>query len=266
MKYSGIPFHIYWFSGTGNTLIIALEIRDTLLKYGCEVKLYPIDKTDPKTIDQNAIIGFVVPVAGQSTYPFIWEFISDLPKVNNTACFFVDTLGYYSGGILGPVKHILKRKGFIPLAAKEILMPNNFQKMKSRPEKEMKIIEKGKVKVRKFCEKLLTGKGTWWDIPVYSSFLSLMYRHRPLVNIFKKILPFVIDKDKCTQCGICIDLCPEKSLTMDETIGIPVNNSNCTLCLRCFAYCPTHAIYIGSKKAVPYKALALKELTTYLNQ
>ena len=266
MKYNGIPFHIYWFSGTGNTLIIALEIRNTLLKYGYDVELYPMDKTDPKTIDQNAIIGFVVSVAGQSTHPLVWEFIKDLPKVDGTPCFFVDTLAYYSGGILGPVKNILKRKGFTPLAAKEILMPNNFMKMKSRPEKEMKIIEKGKAKTREFCEKLFTGKGSWWDIPIYSSFMSLMYQHRSLVNIFKKTLPFVIDENKCTRCGICVDLCPEKSLTMDDTNSIPVNNSNCTLCLRCVAYCPTHAIYIGSKKAIPYKAVALKELIAQLNK
>ena len=110
----------------------------------------------------------------------------------------------------------------------------------------------------------MNGKGHWFDIPVYSWLISIMYRHRTLVDIWKRMFPYVIDKEKCTKCGICIKLCPENSLVMDEKKGIPVNDSNCTLCQRCFAFCPSNAIQIGDKKTVPYRALPLNELLSYL--
>ncbi len=256
--------NIFWFSGTGNSLIIAIEIKNHLSKHGYEVTLLPLDRTDPSEIDKQSIIGFVVPVAGQSTYPFIWEFLERLPETAGTPCFFLDTLGFYSGGILGPVKKIVKKKGFIPLAAKEIIMPNIFQKKKCLPPKVDILTEKGKKEARIFCEKLIKGRGHWFDIPVYSWLVSILYRSRNMVNIWKKMFTFVIDPDKCNRCKICIDICPEKSLFMEEKGSVPVRNSKCTLCHRCFAYCPANAIRIGGKNTPVYKALSLKEMMSYL--
>lgn len=264
MKYNEKPFDIYWFSGTGNSLAIAIEIKNNLTKLGYKANLFPLDRTNPLDVDKHSFIGFVVPVAGQSTYPFIWEFVENLPETNSTPLFFIDTMGSYSGGILGPVKSIVKRKGYTPVAAKEILMPNNFQKRKSYPEREKKIIEKGKASASEFCKRLINGKGHWFDIPGYSRFLSIFYRYRSFVGFWKKVFPFFIDQDKCNGCGICIKLCPEKSLIMNEKKNIPLRNEKCSLCNRCFAFCPSNAIQIGNRKAVHYRALSLKELLRYL--
>jgi len=259
-KPAKLPYHIYWFSGTGNSLVIAIEMQKHLRASGCDVQLFPMETANPAAIDTAANIGLVVAVAAQGTYPLVWDFINALPVVKGTPCFLVDTLAVYSGGILGPVKNIIRRKGFSPLAAAEIIMPNNFQRRKNNLQEDMKKIENGKQKARDFCDKLVKGQGHWWDMPGYSWLMSLFYRSMRSVSVIRKWFPFNIDPEKCTHCGICTKLCPVGNLTMQSKQQIPKQGSACFLCHRCFAYCPAHAICIGNKQALAYHALPLKEL------
>jgi ferredoxin len=265
MGYEEKPYHIYWFSGSGNSLLIAIEIRDRLREHGYTAELFPMEKTDPASVDTSGVIGFIVPVAGQGTYPLVWDFLKGLPKADGTPCFLVDTLGMYSGGILGPAKKIVSRKGYAPVGACEILMPNILLKMKSSPEKEQQLMESGRAKARKFCEGLVAGKGKWSDIPVYSTLMSLFYRSKRLLSVYRKMLPLRIDPGKCRHCGTCVRLCPVKNLTANGK-DVPRIGNSCLLCHRCFEFCPAGAISLGSRKAVTYHALPLSELISYLEK
>ena len=262
----GIPVSIYWFSGTGNSLIIALECMRYFKDHGHPVTCFPIESTDPQSVKGQGLTGFVVPVAGQSTYPFIWEFFEKLSEADGTPCFFADTMAMYSGGILGPLKTLLKRKGYHPIAAREFIMPNNLFRKKGRPEMEQALIKKSKTGTRIFCEQMVQGKGSWWDIPGYSRIMSCWYRYRPMVNAFKKIVDYQIDPERCTRCGICIKLCPENSLILSDHHSVPVRTETCSLCHRCFAYCPEEAVRIGRKDHFRYRSLSLPELTVHLER
>jgi NAD-dependent dihydropyrimidine dehydrogenase PreA subunit/flavodoxin len=257
------PYHIYWFSGSGNSLLIAIEIRDCLRQHGFAADLFPMENTDPATIDTSAIVGFVVPVAGQGTYPLVWDFLEGLPDAAGTPCFLVDTLGLYSGGILGPAKKIVVRKGYTPVAAIEIKMPNIFLKMKSSPEKEKRLVEAGKALAEEFCGQLVAGKGKWSDIPVYSWLMSMFYRSKHTMGVYRKMFPLTIDPGKCRRCGTCVRLCPVKNLKMSGK-GVPETGASCILCHRCFEFCPAGAISIGSRKAVTYHAVPLNEMLSCL--
>ncbi|MEG3225568.1 MAG: 4Fe-4S ferredoxin, partial [Methanobacteriales archaeon Met13] len=72
------------------------------------------------------VIGLGFPIAGLSTYDFVWKFIKSLPEANGTKIFMVDTLAGFSGGIVGPLREIVKKKGYQPRGAKEIIMPPNI--------------------------------------------------------------------------------------------------------------------------------------------
>lgn len=121
---------LYWFSGTGNSLFVTKKIRDKLNLLGYECSLLPIEMVDSNSISKDNTIRIIVPVAMQGTFPLVWNFIKDLPIVNNTQIFLVDTLHAYSGGIKGPIKKIVTKKGFKPIGAIEIIMPNLFLKIK----------------------------------------------------------------------------------------------------------------------------------------
>ena len=51
-----------------------------------------------------------------------------------------------------------------------------------------------------------------------------------------------VDKDKCTGCGLCVDVCPVEAISIDE-IAV-VDGDLCTDCGSCVDECPNEAITI----------------------
>jgi len=49
-----------------------------------------------------------------------------------------------------------------------------------------------------------------------------------------------IDKEKCTGCGGCIDLCSEIAISLVNDVAV-VNNELCTECGTCIKVCPMKA-------------------------
>ena len=252
---------IYWFSGSGNTLFIAKVIAAFLTDNNFEVNLKQIENTNPATVDLSRTIGLAIPVAEQGTYPFIWDFIKGLPSTNDqdivgTQVFMVDTLMLYSGGIKGPVKKILKKKGFQLLGTKEIIMPNNLMKMKNQPEKDKLKMGKGAATAEQFAKDLIDGKAVWKDIPLYSDMMASFSKKDSTWNVFRKYFPLKVDNAKCTRCRLCERICPEKSWSFDkEKNEMNWLKTDCIYCLRCFSYCPAQAITYGKKNYIRHKPL-----------
>ena len=51
----------------------------------------------------------------------------------------------------------------------------------------------------------------------------------------------VVDKEKCTGCGACIDACPLDAIEMDGDVAV-VNEDTCGDCGACVDVCPVEAI------------------------
>ncbi len=56
-----------------------------------------------------------------------------------------------------------------------------------------------------------------------------------------------VDENKCTGCGICIDVCPVGAITVDDVAKI--DSETCTGCCACINECPNNAIFRESKGA-----------------
>ncbi len=245
----------YWFSGTGNTLSVIRGMKERFEQKGFTVNLKSIEKADPSLLDCAHTLGIGIPVAEQGTYPFIWNFIKNLPECTGTDVFMVDTLMMYSGGIIGPVKKILKRKGYNTVGAKEIKMPNNFFVRKNDEIKTKQIMEQGMSAARDFAEELISGSPSWRDIPLYSAFMSSFSKMNLTWNFFRKTFPLNVDHDTCTLCRLCERLCPVDNWSLNELKNNMEWSNNCVYCMRCFAHCPVNAIHYGSKKNLQYRVL-----------
>lgn len=57
----------------------------------------------------------------------------------------------------------------------------------------------------------------------------------------------VVDSEKCTGCGICIDVCPTGAIEVNQQAV--VNEEACSGCAECVSECPNEAIIIVQKKA-----------------
>jgi len=56
----------------------------------------------------------------------------------------------------------------------------------------------------------------------------------------------VVDSEKCTGCGICVDVCPVNAIEVNQEAV--VNDETCTGCAACVSECPNEAIIIAQKK------------------
>ncbi|MFA5779386.1 MAG: EFR1 family ferrodoxin [Elusimicrobiota bacterium] len=231
----------YYFSGTGNTLLAVKKMRDVFVKNGINTNLYKIEKTDPRKMNLNLTIGLAFPVAYFSTFPFVWKFIKSLPPAKGTGIFMVDTLGGTSGGIVGPLKRILKKKGYNTIGAKEIRMPSNIFYIENDEIKKKKT-SAGLKSAGEYAFELINGKSKWHRVPVLSDVvyfisdcLTKLLNWKP----HQKLFLFKVNKSKCKRCGLCVKLCPENNIKMEN---YPVHQYKCQYCLRCVSFCPAQAV------------------------
>ncbi len=55
-------------------------------------------------------------------------------------------------------------------------------------------------------------------------------------------MPAIVDKETCTACGACVEVCPVEAITMPEKAVIDAET--CTECGVCVDECPVDAISI----------------------
>jgi NAD-dependent dihydropyrimidine dehydrogenase PreA subunit len=249
---------LYWFSGTGNTLLAARAMRDKFMAAGIKVNLVRIEDTDPGDIDPRHTIGLAVPVACQSTYPLVWDFVRKLPKTNGTKIFLIDTLAKVSGGIVAPMGKNLAAKGYKPIGAKEIIMPTNFLCKNVDEVKNQACVEIGLEAARQFAHDLTANRSVWKQ----SSFIQWVIYCTSVGKMtwwfMRKLMKMHADPDTCTKCGLCEKLCPVGNISVKD--APPLFANKCQACQRCFAFCPTNAIQIGKKNLAQYQAVAIDDI------
>ena len=52
----------------------------------------------------------------------------------------------------------------------------------------------------------------------------------------------IVDREKCTGCGLCISVCRYNALVMVGNVVTVIEMEECDWCTQCEAVCPTGAI------------------------
>jgi ferredoxin len=223
-----------------------------------------MDEPCPQALGEGSAIGLAFPVACFSTYPTVWRFIDSMPAGEGREVFMLGTCGGISCGMQGPLRKVLIKKGYKPVAAKFFLMPGNYNNKTLPAEKNAARIEKSLAAIRFFACDLLKGETKWsGGIPVLSALLYRLGQTRMPWDFFYKIFPIAVDTQKCTRCGRCVKECPAKAIAMTNTDaaesakGLPVVDPKlCESCQRCVGFCPAGALHVPDKPAEPYKAVS----------
>lgn len=256
------PVDFYFFSGTGNTLLVVNKMCETFEKNGIDVNIHRIENSNPEEVNTEHTIGLGFPIAELSTYDFVWNFVKSLPQTSaDTDIFMVDTLAGFSGGIVGQLREIVKKKGYNPIGAKEIVMPPNFLYLESEEACTHKV-EKGLVKAEKYSVDLIDERSKWGRIPILADSMylfSMGLLKLTEMKLNQKLLYLNADKEKCNKCGTCVELCPIDNIMIGKD-GYPENLMHCVYCLRCTSFCPKRAIPNKiTYKGKTYQAVKVKE-------
>ncbi|MDI6739340.1 MAG: EFR1 family ferrodoxin [Candidatus Edwardsbacteria bacterium] len=247
------PVDLYYFTGTGNTLLVARKMKGTFEMRGIACVLRRIEKSDPTKVNLSHTLGIGFPIAGFTTYPLVWNFINKLPRSNGAPAFA--TMGGTAFAAMGPLKRILMAKGYAPTGATQIVMPSNLWYKKYDPVKTKKRTDKGLAHGRRFANALVDKKARWIAFPLLSRLLHPLLTGKRMWNSAPDYVK--INRDKCTRCALCVEMCPADAIELNQEV---VLNGKCQWCMRCVSYCPEQALYYCRNKYARYKPVSIEEI------
>ncbi|TCK92655.1 hypothetical protein EDC19_1808 [Natranaerovirga hydrolytica] len=253
--------NLFFFSATGNSLIIAKDIAAQLP----ETQIFSIPKIIDQEIDLNVDnIGFIFPVYFSGMPRIVIDFINNFELSKTKYIFAICTCGSFPMRTLLQVQKQLRTKGMTLNAGFSIQMPGNYLVKYGAfsIEKQECMLTKEKEKVATIVKMIMNQQE------------NRIERNNFLMNwignlAYKSMLPKfpTLDQnfnvnDNCNSCNACEKVCPVQNIKIMN--GRPNWQGNCEHCLACIQWCPTEAIQYGTKtndrKRYHHPEVLVKEL------
>jgi ferredoxin len=232
---------LYWFSGTGNSLVAAKELAARL--GGAE--LVPMARALGGEIRTARRVGLVFPVHAFGPPLLVAEFLRKLPVSSETYLFAVATNGGMIGQTFRFMRQILAERALSLAAGWGVHMPGNCLTLygAESAKKQDRLFAKAPAKLDAIARAVAAEeRGTYEDsYPPLSWLLGLIWRVGT---------PHFGEADRkfhatgvCTHCGLCERICPVGDIKLVE--GRPTWLHHCQQCLACIQWCPVEAIQYG---------------------
>jgi ferredoxin/flavodoxin len=244
MANNAMSVGIFYFSGTGNTEIVADLLAKEFRGRAASAELIRVEDILKNKVDFDInkydIIGIGYPIHALNAPRIIFDFIKVLPAAKSKKVFILKCPGdpILRGGPLSPVKKNLEQKGYEVFYEGVIVMPSNvFLRI---DEKMVKLIcDVAARKVKKIAEDIIAGKTQLFRYGLFSGIFAKLFSdgENRGARMFGKHLR---TSKSCNLCNICVENCPENNISVvDNRINF---SNNCLLCMKCIYNCPKAAI------------------------
>lgn len=244
-----------YFSGTGNSKYIAEQFSKKM-----DNECYSIEeKIDFKSILNNTdTIAVVYPIYGSCVSRIMREFVEKyIEKFKNKKLIIFCTQMLFSGDGARAFARLIPDYDKNIIYAEHFMMPNNicnFFLFPMNNKGTLKKVKKADKKLDRVCNNIRKGiiRKRGWNI--ISKLLGKTQNIAYPKMEEKARHSFMTDSD-CTQCGLCVKVCPMDNLEIIN--GKVVQKDNCTICYRCVNICPQKAaiVYFRSKPKEQYKGI-----------
>ena len=242
---------LYYFSGTGNTLMLANLLAKQL---GDTEIINIVSCNNSTTIPEADAVGILFPVYAFGLPKIMHKFVeNNLQIADNTYVFSLTN--YASAG--GPsaslqLKKILAAKGNKLNAGFGVPMPSNyipFGGAESQEKQNRRFLASAET-IKSIAEtiKERPEKYMYKKICIFCALTPLFYKTF-MKKCQKDVKKFYVNDD-CENCGICSKVCPTQNITIVEER--PTWGENCEQCMACLQWCPVSAI---QRKGVPQSRL-----------
>lgn len=231
---------IFYFSGTGNSLVVAKKIQKQL--ENCE--LISMGANTEYILENNYdTIGFVYPTYCQGVPLKVGEFIKNT-KFNNqkgTYIFAVATCGGSSGIALAQTKTMIEQNGGNLNYGATVKMVPNYVALYDMKKDTSELLAKANKQITAVVNDVKSRNNN--EVGKEHAIVKLVYDK--IMNGFNvKDENFNISSE-CTSCGLCEKVCPVGNIKLVD--GKPTFKNKCEQCMACVQYCPKQAINYKNK-------------------
>ncbi len=249
MKYLAL-----YYSGAGNTELIAGKIAKRLKDQGNEVISMRITQTSIKSLDNDfeaLILGF--PIYFRAPQPLVMDALNRMEGLGRPAILFC-TKGLYSGNVMAAIGNLANERGFITKGFHEFFMPGTDALILYCPkgsirERLFKLVHSRNIdsKIDNLINTIHHGANAklpgrkWYTTLDEKVVKTLEARYTNHYQVFIDQLHALMER--CVQCGLCVEQCPHGNIQLTQTKVI--FGDICDTCFRCVHHCPTEAIQIA---------------------
>lgn len=236
--------HLYWFSGTGNSLWLARQLAARLGDAG----IFPMLGAEGKAPPAADAVGVVFPVYVGSVPSPVRDFLERLARERHPYVFAVCNSGGMAGGTLNQTRRLLAENGIDLALGYALVMPANYTPFgEAEPEaKQTSKMEKAQARLDAIAEDVKQKRTG--HIETANLVVDGLLR-----CVGGLIFPSLVKEDKhytaddtCVSCGLCEKVCPVGNIEMRD--GRPAWKHVCAQCWACVQWCPQEAIqYKGAR-------------------
>jgi flavodoxin/NAD-dependent dihydropyrimidine dehydrogenase PreA subunit len=238
---------LYYFSGTGNTLmlarLLAKELGDTEI-------INIVSCNGPTPAAEADAIGILFPVYAFGLPKIMYKFVKNsLQIADDTYVFSLTNYGSAGGPeALRQLKALFKNKGSRLNAGFGLAMPSNYIPLGGAEShnKQNKRFLAAAEKINQIAKIIKARPKNYFykksRIPLFISNFLYKFFFR---NYGKDAKKFYVN-DNCGACESCANICPVQNIKMVQKR--PSWSDNCEQCMACLQWCPAVAIH---RKGVP---------------
>ncbi|MBR6349303.1 MAG: EFR1 family ferrodoxin [Lachnospiraceae bacterium] len=233
---------IYYFSGTGNCLMIARNLADGL--GGAELVRISENTEIPAEVPEGRTV-LVFPIYCGNAPVVVRELAEKLPLNADSRVYSIAVHGGHA--VIGnpQIASILNRRGVNHYKLYEIETVHNGAFIAPLPDDtEIRAkLDASYKAAREIGEEIATDPAE--PLPMADGIIEKVASNpmaQMVVFSFDPAKGYVdfFTEDNCSECGICVKVCPMGNITLEN--GGPVWHDKCQLCLACLQYCPNQNI------------------------
>ena len=233
---------IFYFTGTGNSLMVAKKIAEALGNTEVLSIAHLQNDTPDRSFDT---LGIVFPVYWGGLPLKVLEFSSTLKDYKVSYIFAVETHAGGPGKALTQLKAELQQTGLDLSAGFLLRMPSNYIISYDAPSEQgvRRILGNADDSIKEIVD---TVKKNTANLPssLFSSYSGMPNHYTDFLDgVRSSDKKFWVD-DSCTECEVCVRVCPVENIRMNE--GRPDWLHKCEQCLACINWCPEGAIQYES--------------------
>jgi len=240
---------LYYFSATGNSLAVALELA-RLLSIPEPVSIPgSLVLDDPYAAANGAsCVGFVVPVHRASLPEMVRGFIAKLPVRPDCYYFAISTYTLFGLNEFADIDELLRAGGAMLNYAAGVKMMGNV----GLADPNSRVIRRRLAAMHEQVAEIADAVANRQESYFRRSFQPLSRLVKAFTLRRRQRIVFNVN-GRCTRCGICAQVCPAQNIqVLPDGTRAPERSERCEACYACIHWCPANAVSTAARPHAHY--------------